>query len=182
MTWTGTVPTLYAGFVPDADDFTTMVDALTFLSSPPRMQARQTVAQSLTSGVFSAITCTTEDYDQDPNGTSTQHDTVTNPSRFTALFSGRYTLSGAVGFAASATGRRLTKWQVNGVDVNGSGLAIPATAASVGKIPAVTIDVLLAVGDYVELLGAQESGGALNTAVGGATDQSFMKVLWIAFS
>src|SRR4249919_55753 len=100
MTALPVVPDITTG-VSDTSKFAQLMAVVNFLMAPPRVQVRQTVAQSLTSGVFSAITFTTEDWDLDPTGTSTQHDTGANTSRFTAIYPGKYEFSGAVGFAAS---------------------------------------------------------------------------------
>lgn len=151
--------------------------ATSFLRDPPRAQLRQTVAQALTTGIAAAVTFTTEDYD-----TAGAHDTGTNPSRYTSAYPGRYEVSGAAAFAFHATGRRSTKWQINGIDVPGSQISLPATAASVCAVPARTMEVYLDVGDYLELIAIQESGTTpLNTAVT-TSDQSLMRVRWVALS
>lgn len=166
------VPTFDVGVL-NTTTMNQLSSVLSFLSAPPAALLRQTVAQSLTTATWVPITFTTEDFD-----TVNGHDNSTNPSRYTAVYAGRYRCSGAVAFAASATGRRLTKWMVNGSDVNGSGIYSPATAASVAKVPAATMDIYLNVGDYLELAATQESGGTINTAVGGPTDTSIMCVRW----
>lgn len=147
-------------------------DVLNFLLAPPIVQARQTVAQSLTNGVFADLTFTTEDVDS-----AGMHSNVTNTPRFTAVYAGWYRYSGSAAFAASATGRRLTKWSLNGSDIAGSGLYLPATAASVQSMPAKTMLIFQNVSDFVILAAAQESGGSINTAVG-SVDQSVVNAKW----
>lgn len=166
--------TFVSGEVVLASHFNTNINGpLGFLLAPPIFQGRQTVAQTLTTGVFAAITMDAEDVDS-----AGGHSTSSNTSRYIAQYAGWYILGGVAGIAANATGRRLTKWRVNGsADVNGSGVFSPSTAASVVKVPLATIKVFLNVGDYVEAMVAQESGGNVNTAVS-ATDQSYAGADW----
>lgn len=170
-----TLPSFVDGVLPTSQ-LTQAMAALAFMMDPPRAQLRQTVAQSLTTGIAAAVTFTTEDYD-----TALGHDTSTNPSRYVSQYPGRYKISGGASFAANATGRRITKWQINGADVMGSQVSLPTTAASVCGVPARTLEVYLDVDDYLELIVIQESGGALNTAVS-SSDQALMCVRWVALS
>lgn len=153
-----------------------LVDVIDFLLAPPRAELRQTVAQSIPNNSVTAITFDTEDLDGNVAGTA-QHDNSTNSSRFTAVYAGWYQVSGGVGFSSNATGVRLSRWIVNGTTVNGSEIELAAISGAVTLIPARTIKVYLAVGDYVELGAFQNSGGSLNSAVATGT-QSRMSVLW----
>lgn len=139
----------------------------------PKALLRQTVSQTLTTAVFASLTMDTEDHDNDG-----AHSTSSNTSRYTAQTAGWYLVSGAAGFAGNSTGRRGTRWAVNGSALAG-GLVIGGNAG-VGtcQVPAVTRLVTLAVGDYVELQAIQESGGNLGTAVT-AENQSVMTVVWV---
>lgn len=175
--------------VPESHDFTGgpapssemnayVRDPLRFLLSPPRAELRQTVAQSLPNGTGTPITFDVEDLDQNV-GALSQHDTVTNTSRFTAQYPGWYELSGAVGFAANVTGQRVTSWIVNGSNINAAQVTDQALGALGNKVPARTKHVYLNVGDYVELTAFQNSGGALNTNVT-SNEQSSMMVRWVS--
>lgn len=147
---------------------------LNFLLAPPIYRGRQTSAQSLTSGTFTAITQDTEDVD-----TAGGHSTVSNTSRYTAVYAGWYDVAGGVGFAFNATGNRALDLRVNGTMLNGTQSNIATLTASSSTAQPVTADelVFLNVSDYVELFAFQSSGGALNTAV--TTDQqSRMNVRW----
>jgi hypothetical protein len=137
-------------------------DPISFLLQPPLARLRQTVVQSIPSSTFTAITFTTEDVDTDVDGVG-GHSNAINTSRFTSRYSGWYEIGGGVAYAANATGRRLAHFYVNGAAVNGAQVALPATAANDSAVPAKLTLVYLAVGDYVELMAYQESGGALNT-------------------
>lgn len=172
MPWSAR-PIIPPGGYPRGSDLEELLDRVQFLSDPPRAQLRQTVAQSLTSGAFAAITFGAEDFDN-----YSGHSTSTNTSRYTAQIAGIYQLAGKAAWAGNATGRRATKWQKNGVDITASQVAIIATSASDVEHPATTMMVSLAVGDYVELHAFQDSGGALNTFVG-TEQQPVMTVRWI---
>lgn len=137
----------------------------------PYLHVRQTVAQNLTHNTFTAVTFTTEDWDN-VNG----HSTVTNTSRYTCQteFAGKYLLNGAVAYDANVNGNRTCRWALNGTAITGSQAAGVAGSVSsiVGARPFL---VDLAVGDFVELQGFQSSGVTL------ATDnalQSSMTVTW----
>lgn len=175
--------------VPDTHDFvggvattseanTYIRDPIRFLLNRPHAELRQTVAQSLTTGVTAAVTFDVEDIDNDPSGAG-GHSTSVNTSRYTAVYPGWYQVSGGVGFAANVNGQRAAVWAVNGTLLNGAQVMEQATSASNNKVPARTKLVFLGVGDYVELHALQTSGGALNTAVV-ASEQSSMTVIWVS--
>lgn len=151
-------------------------DPINFLMEPPIAELRQTAAQSLTTSTWTSITFGVEDVDNDFASTG-GHSTVTNTSRYTAVYAGWYFLGGGVAFASNATGIRATRWAINGSAVNGSQCTDSPITGNPHNVPGRGKFVFLAVGDYVELQGFQSSGGALNTAV--STDsQSSMSVGW----
>jgi hypothetical protein len=153
-------------------------DVLNFLLAPPQAILRQAVAQSLTTATMTAITFDAEDLDTNVAGTA-QHDNVTNNSRFTAVYAGWYQVSGGLGVASNVTNRRATRFAVNGTFLNGTGIYLPANPTGTCEIPTRTHAVFLNVGDYVEMQGYQDSGGALLTAA--ATDtMSTMYVRWVS--
>lgn len=142
----------------------------------PVARLRQTATQTLTSGTYAPVTLTTEDYDS-----HTGHSTSVNTSRYTVQsgWAGVYRLSGGVAFAANATGSRGCRWLKNGSPLPSSGVMLPnngATTAS--RIPAQTISVDLAVGDYVELDAFQDRGGNLDTLVS-SDAASFVDIMFI---
>lgn len=179
MTALPTLPTVTSGIL-TSTELAKYVAWFNFLSAPPRAELRQSVAQSVPSGVWTALTFDAEDADLDPNGNSTQHDAAVNTSRFTAVYPGRYLFAGAAGFVANAAGRRGCRWALNGTAVNGAEALVQATTANSITVPSRVKSIYLNIGDYVELQGFQESGGALNTgtATGGAT----LSALWVASS
>ena len=108
-----------------------------------------------TSGTLYAIPLNAEDFDS-----HSQHDNTTNPTRFTCVKAGTYLVTGQVSFTANATGNRDALLRKNGTDYVGQ-TRYMAMASSSTSVPVFAI-VELAVGDYVELIGRQYSGGALD--------------------
>lgn len=151
-------------------------DVLTFLLNKPAANVRQTSAQTLTNATPTALTFQAEDFDDDPTGGS-GHSTVSNTSRYTANYPGWYMCAGGICFATNASGRRGTRWAVNGTAINGTEAFGPAYSAATTSMPSRTLLIFLNAGDYVELFGYQESGGNLATAIT-TTQQPHMMVSW----
>jgi hypothetical protein len=148
---------------------------LSFLLAPPIFQGRQTAAQSLTTGVYTAIGFDAEDIDS-----AGGHSTSSNTSRYVAQYAGWAEVVGSTGFASNATGRRLNKLRVNGTtDINGSDFSVGSGVTGVLKVTTPPMKIFFNVTDYVESLGAQESGGSLNTAAT-TVDQSMMGYHWLS--
>ena len=114
----------------------------------------ETVAQGLT-----ALTFDSERYD---NGGL--HSTVTNPSRLTAVKAGKYLITGHAEFSVNVTGVRGLLLRVNGATYI-AGLYVPSLGAVVNPVMTVATLYHLAVGDYVELVAYQNSGGDLTIRV-----------------
>lgn len=146
---------------------------LDLIGGPPRARLRQTSAQLVANSTFTTITFDVEDYDNYDG-----HSITLNTGRYTAQIAGYYHICGKIAWVANATGRRASVIQVNGVDLTGSQIALPATAANDGQFPILSTDVLLSVNDYVQVQGFQESGGNLNTGVTG-NQGSMMTVRWV---
>lgn len=174
-----TVPvyrTWVAGEVVTAAYFNANVrDAGNFWLSVPTFEGRQTVTQSLTSGVDAALTYDTEDLDND-NG----HSTVTNTDRYTPVTVGRFQVSGACCYATNATGWRAASVWKNGAFVNGGGALYQAvsTAASTRVASRTITEVANGSTDYFQIAANQNSGGALSTT-NGSFDQSTFSVRWV---
>lgn len=168
--------TWVAGEVVTAAYFNANVrDAGNFWLSVPTFEGRQTVAQSTTTAVAVPINLDTEDLDND-NG----HSTVSNTSRYTAQTAGRFQYGGGVAYATNATGSRHAEVWKNGVGMNGEGTANGANAggqptrqgARLGSAP------MNGSSDYLEMVGFQTSGGALNTDIVGVSQPTF-SVRWV---
>jgi len=153
-------------------------DPINFLLNRPHAELRQTTTQSFVTGTNTAVQFNAEDVDTDVDGVG-GHDNVTNNTRYTARYPGWYLISGVIEFNANATGTRFAWLAVNGTDVNGSVGRGIADAAGSSVTPSRPKLIFLNVGDYVELIGFQTSGGALGTVVS-ARDQSSMSVLWMS--
>jgi hypothetical protein len=128
--------------------------------SKPIGKATQSVNQALTDATFVAITLTTEEFD-----THAYHSTSVNTSRITPNMAGYHRFTGTVVFEATAT--------PVAVDVhfrkNGTDSIVPAIRA-VGATTILAQQVTVTIpfngsGDYVELMGRQDSAGADNTQV-----------------
>lgn len=85
------------------------------------------------------------------------------PTRYTAPVPGAYEFTGAISYAANGTGFRSTTWYVNGAAQNSSSIIIPAVTGEATVVNARPVVLRLAVGDYVELVGLQNSGATITT-------------------
>jgi hypothetical protein len=150
-------------------------DAVNFLSAPPLFIALQQTAQSIPNAFGGGTPLTFGD----PGGIVVDsyngHSTSTNPTRYVAQVAGWYLVEGRSGWAPSATGLRIAGTSVNGA-VQKYGTSAPVGGSN--WLASVSDILYLNVGDYVELLGYQTSGGALNTNSGAAYQSSLM-VLWV---
>lgn len=159
------------GHFVEGGELEAVLDQIVFLTQPVVAELRATSVQSLTNGTGTAVNFDAEDIDSHGG-----HSTSVNTSRYTAQIAGWYQCTGAVSFASNATGRRGVWWQKNGADVTGSETAFVAAGTGVITIPARVKLIQLAVGDYVQMLAFQDSGGALNTSVTFAVQQPSMHV------
>lgn len=146
-----------------------------FVLSPPDCQVRQTVIQSLPNNTWTDVLFDTEDLDPD-----LWHSTSTNTARITPQTAGIVRLAGGVGFAGSATGRRGTRWVLNGsgTAISGSSVIVLSSAAVAMDVPARTLKVTVnGTTDFLTLQAFQDTGGALNTGVVAET-QSTITADW----
>ncbi len=150
-------------------------DAVNFIIAPPLAIMRQTIAGSFTTGTWTSVTMDTEDFDRD-NG----HSTTTNASRYTSQTNGYYLPGGKISFAVNATGRRWTRWAVNGSEINAARVNEMSASGDATEVPAAARWYYLNVGDYLELQGYQDSGGALSTVVTTVGDQPFFNLQWMS--
>lgn len=156
---------------------TNIRDAGNFFVAVPLAVLRQTVAQSIPNGAFTALLLDTEDIDRDGG-----HSTVTNTSRYTAQTAGWYTFQGSINFTANVTGQRTIVFRPNGgaATTYKNKVQIPM-AGTVGSGSVVTTATFSMNGttDYVEILGWQNSGGALLTYITDEGNPS-MAVRWVS--
>lgn len=135
----------------------------------PGCRTGHSANQSLTNSTNTVIAFDTERWDTD-----TIHDNVTNNSRLTCKTAGKYQISACIAYASNATGDRETSIRLNGTTV----IAYDTRSAVNGAVTIATISTLwdMAVNDYVEVLGFQTSGGALNVTTNAAYSPEFMMV------
>jgi hypothetical protein len=101
-----------------------------------------------------------------------------SPTKYTCQVAGWYLVSGCSGWALNATGQRQTVIRKNGADIRLGAAETNAPAMSMGLAsPAVLVQ--LAVGDYVEVWGFQNSGGALSSGANTLSESSLFAV-WIS--
>ncbi len=120
-----------------------------------KARAIKTVNQSVTSGVGVQVSFDSEDFD-----TNSLHDNVTNNNRLTCKTAGKYLICASINWTVNGTGIRQCYLRLNAATVLVSTSIAALPSDDVGQ----TISVIynLAVNDYVEVIGYQNSGGALN--------------------
>lgn len=129
-----------------------------FLLNVPEFFGNQATVQSVTSGTWTSLSL-----DNGVIDNWSGHSNSTNNSRYTAQVAGVYTVSGCYAPVSNATGYRAARITKNGTPVmGGAGSEGPAPSFETGVLTPV-IAISMAVGDYVEVQGFQNSGGALNT-------------------
>lgn len=140
----------------------------------PRFKGYAASTQSIGTGTTDIpLNLDTEDWDSD-NG----HSTSTNTSRYTVQVAGTYRVTGVGGVVSSATGNRKLGINLNGVNVRGAAVQ-QASLATNSWCGCVSTEVACVVGDYIEVVIWQSSGGPLNTATGSSFGPSLM-CCWIS--
>lgn len=126
----------------------------------PVCTAIQTTVQSIGNAAFVALLFQSEDEDS-----HAMHDNSTNPSRLTVPvgWDGVWGVSGSVMFATNGTGGRLATLRKNGTGLLGVCTGAAAGATVQAGATTGTRLLRLVAGDYIECMGFQSSGGALNT-------------------
>lgn len=121
-----------------------------------------------TSGTPQALTFNTERYDTDAI-----HSTVSNTSRLTLPYAGKWLIIGQVEWVANATGRRQVSIVLNNTTSIASIIEQTPSATIVSRQIITTI-YSFAANDYVELSVLQTSGGALSVNSQSALSPEFM--------
>lgn len=100
--------------------------------------------------------------------------TTANPTRLICTVAGEYWISGSAAFSQAAGGR-LAVLAKNGVQVESTATTISAYAGFFAMVPIPATLLRLAVNDYIELLGYQDSGSQLEApgAAAGGQQASF---------
>jgi len=132
-------------------------DDLDAIYNPPIGHVYKSAVQSIGDASDTVFT-----FDSEYEDTDTLHSTVTNTGRFTATKAGWYEVRFNVSWASNSTGRRRV-----GLRKNGSALIYVSQNADSGGTTnqGQSWGVDLAATDYVDLIGYQNSGGALDATV-----------------
>lgn len=147
--------------------------AISYFAGVPVFAGYQASTQSVGAGSYASFTIDTELIDTDGG-----HSTVTNTSRYVAQVPGTYLVIGSSGWGASNTGYRRTRIALNGNAVRGAtGFDQNQIVTSAGL--AVSIVTMNGTTDYVEVQGAQNSGGTLST-FSSADFCPTLTVLWVS--
>lgn len=126
----------------------------------PTFVGYATSAQSMDNGAFESVDLGLEAID-----THSGHSTVSATSRYVAQVAGYYLCGGLVTFAANATGQRGARLAKNGTGIDGTAVLMPNNGGTfIMAVPTPIFVVELAVNDYIEVQGFQNSGSGLNTA------------------
>lgn len=144
-----------------------------FVLNPPSFVGYQATTQSFGANAWNSLTLDAETYDN-YNG----HSNSVNNSRYTCQVPGWYTCQGVYTPSGNASGFRAVRLTKNGNPVLGSAKYSEQPDGSGMGIITPTKDIQLAVGDYVEVQGWQNSGGSLPTDI----DVDMRCGLWVKFS
>jgi hypothetical protein len=127
----------------------------------PRFRGYAATTQSVSDATWTALSIDTEIYDSDGG-----HSTSTNTTRYVVQVAGTYLITGTAAFAGNAVGNRAVRLAVNGTAIVGSFDKTLAATATHSSSRLSVAQAVCAVGDYIEVYGYQNSGGALNTSPG----------------
>lgn len=139
------------------------------ISGRPKCVLTASVVQAISNGAYTALNFDTEALDNDSMHTGTQPYIVANTA-------GWYSLSGAVGFAANATGYRFASFYINSASEVARVEVVANSVAGRGTSISLSAFIYLNVGDNVVIGVQQSSGGALNTTIGATTSR--FTALW----
>jgi len=142
-------------------------DFLAYLTRPPIVRLIQVTAQSIPNASSTALTFDSGSEDID---THNFHDVVTNNSRVTPTsdWAGYYEVTVTYAASANTATQLYAVVAKNGVVVQPLTRQTPAATSVAKSVNAIAIVSLNGTGDYVEGWANQNSGGALNTQVGGS--------------
>jgi|SRR6185312_12968269 hypothetical protein len=146
-------------------------DAINFLVNRPGVVLYQATAQAMANATWTAVSLDSTLLDNYGS-----HSNSTNNSRFIAQQAGWHRAAGGVGFVQNATGAgRGAGFYKNGSPYT-AGTSVVGNSGNI-HVTSVSQDIYLAVGDYLELAGWQNSGGNLNSN-GSGQYASWLAVRW----
>jgi hypothetical protein len=138
----------------------------------PRAHVYHNANQSIPDSTYTALALNQERTDID-GVSNTQHDNSTNNSRLTCRVAGDYNASANLLYASNSTGFRLAYIRKNGTTDVAIVMANAVVGASTALIVTTPGPITLAVGDYLQVIVWQNSGGALNVDAGGEFSPEF---------
>ena len=142
------------------------------VSLSPSVSAYHNAAQAVTTGVNFALALNSERWDTCAATADTMHDTVTNNSRLTCRYAGKYIITGTIEWAGSSSGAsRDIMIRLNGSTFIAKHRGVPISTAVVMQSVSRIYD--LAVNDYVELVVLHDVGSNLNVNSAGNYSPEF---------
>lgn len=135
---------------------TSGVTGVSNLIVPPACSLYHSATQNIANATYQAVVFNSENFDTDA-----MHDTSTNTSRVTVNTAGLYQVSGYVTYNNNATGTRNLYVYINGASAGNQQVASRGVTRTDGGAHTVGLSglVSLSVGDYIELVTYQTSGG-----------------------
>lgn len=140
-----------------------------FWADPPMFSMYQSIAQSIPNAADTQILMDTSEHDTDSGRLSSSPYSYTIPAGMT----GRWRFVACVKFGGNSTGIRQTKLFKNGSLVNAAQASCQAGPATDFTGPVLSREFPCNAGDVIAVYGYQNSGGALNTNVGGSLNSYF---------
>lgn len=138
----------------------------------PSCRVDQIADQVITQLTFTPITFDAEIYDTD-----SMHDPGVNPTRVTAQTAGVYSVDAGVLWQFNANGGRVIQIKKNGVE--SVARQDQDSAATLTRAANVGTTVKLDVGDYLELVVYQDSGGNLSIDSGSTDPNAYMALTYL---
>lgn len=141
------------------------------LAQTPQARIHNAGNQAVSTAWLVALSFDSESYDL---GTDTEQHATGAPTRLTCRRAGLYSIDGYITYDVNSTGARGALLRRNGSTYI-VGDVCPAAASPDNHRSCVSTSIRLAVGDYIELVAYQTSGGNLD-ALGGDT---FTNLAWL---
>lgn len=178
MVDTSSLPTNFnPNHAPTAAEMQTIIDLLTRCAAPPRASLQRNTDQSINTGTWTVIS-----WNQQNKLRNMTWSSSSNPSRLTCAVAGAYRITCFVQWQTNATGTRTIAFSVNSGGSHIGMIRTPAASQPIGVGSTITLD--MAVGDYIEAVVWQDSGGTRTlTANGfGDGDPGYLYAEWVGES
>lgn len=180
---TVTIPSAIGGGPATSAQYNALQSAISFLLTPPQTMVYPSGSQNLANNAWTLLSFDSEVYDIVQPGDAPAHDIAVGSSRIYFRTAGKYEISGGAGFSpTSGTGYRYLSLRMNAAGSIAGGTQLSSDSKAASPTGATSIlhtppkSYPFAVGDYIEILGQQNSGGTL--AVVGGRD-TFLRVRFV---